>query len=259
MSSDSSLPTVPSSASNSLEASLNSQVRFKSAEGHLLLFLPPEPQTQDTPSGPIWSELRQQINQRLNAGERFWQAQTEVHLVAGDRLLDARQLQEIDEALATADLQLKRVYTGRRQTAVVAATAGYSVEQQSSVPTLNQNPAPLTLAEPLYLQMTVRSGVDIRHPGTVILLGDLNPGGAIVAEGDILVWGRLRGVVHAGVSGNTKSIIAALQMEPTLIRIADQVARGPEQAPVQFQAEVAYITPQGIRISRVADFAKMKR
>lgn len=259
MVSDSSLPIIPAPTFPAPDSALNSQVRLKPAEGHLLLFLPPAPQNNDPISGPMWSELRQQLNQRLNGAERFWKPQTEVHLVAGDRLLDSRQLQEIAEALATVDLELKRVYTARRQTAVVAATGGYSVEQ-SSIPTLNPTSAATSpLAEPLYLQMTVRSGVDIRHPGSVILLGDLNPGGTIVAEGDILVWGRVRGVVHAGAGGNSKSMITALQMEPTLIRIAEHKARGPEKPPVQFEPEVAYITPQGIRISRVADFAKMNR
>jgi septum site-determining protein MinC len=104
--------------------------------------------------------------------------------------------------------------------------------------------------------MTIRSGVEIRHPGTVIILGDVNPGGSVVAQGDILVWGRLRGVVHAGASGNAQSVIMTLQMEPMLIRIAEYVARGPENQPTQFYPEVAYVTRQGIRISRSSDFDK---
>jgi septum site-determining protein MinC len=125
---------------------------------------------------------------------------------------------------------------------------------------LNQKPSqPVQpLADPLYLQTTVRSGVEIRHPGTVVILGDLNPGGNIVAAGDILVWGRLRGIAHAGAQGNTQCLIAALQMEPTQLRIADYVARAPEPPP-QFYPEVAYITPEGIRIARSADFSKTSR
>jgi septum site-determining protein MinC len=81
----------------------------------------------------------------------------------------------------------------------------------------------------------------------------LNPGGSVIARGDILVWGRLRGVVHAGSEGNLKSVILALQMEPALIRIANLVARGPEKPPAKFYPEVAYITNKGIRIARASD------
>ena len=135
------------------------------------------------------------------------------------------------------------------------------MEQKSAKSTLSPTSTEKVqpLAEPLYLQMTVRSGVEIRHPGTIIILGDLNPGGSVIADGDILVWGRLRGVVHAGAKGNSRSVIMTLQMEPTLIRIANQVARGPEKVPVQFYPEVAYILDQGIRISRTKDFAKIYR
>jgi septum site-determining protein MinC len=236
------------------------QVRFKSEAGQLLLLLPPEAETTDPPSptAMTWADLWQQLKQRLDGGDRFWQPGTVVHLMARDRLLDARQLQAIADALSEVQLQLKRVSTSRRQTAVAAATAGYSVEQQAAVTHLSQSittpQAPL--ADPLYIQTTVRSGVEIRHPGTIVVLGDINPGSSVIADGDILVWGRLRGVAHAGASGNTQCRIMALQMEPTQLRIAESVARAPEKPPAQYYPEVAYVTHEGIRIARSVDFAK---
>lgn len=237
------------------------QVRLKSEGGKLLLMLPPagDTETENPATALSWTDIWQQIRQRLNAGERFWQADTAVYLHARDRLLDGRQLQAIADALSEAQLRLKRVYTSRRQTAVAAATAGYSVEQQSQVAQLNQASPEATqaLAEPLYLQTTLRSGGDIHHNGTVIILGDLNPGSSIVADGDILIWGRLRGIAHAGAKGNARCLIMALQMEPTQIRIADFVARAPETPPAQYFPEVAYVTAQGnIRIARAIDFYK---
>lgn len=147
----------------------------------------------------------------------------------GDRLLDVRQLQSLAETLAEFQLVLKRVITSRRQTAIAAVTAGYSVDQDSSVESLVQSPPSpgRPLADPIYLQTTVRSGVDIQHPGTIVILGDTNPGSALIAEGDIIVWGRLRGMAHAGASGNRDRRIMALQMQPTQLRIADLVARPP--------------------------------
>ncbi|MBW4639529.1 MAG: septum site-determining protein MinC [Gloeocapsa sp. UFS-A4-WI-NPMV-4B04] len=254
MTSDSTLPDIVSSvAPPSGGVNHNLQVRFKNEEGKLLLILPAETETSSSSS---WADIWQQLKQRLNAGDRFWQPNTTVHLAAADRLLDGRQLQAVAEALGEVQLTLKRVYTSRRQTAVAAATAGYSVEQQTPS-ALNQ---PLTssvpLAEPLYLQMAVRSGVEIRHSGTVILVGDINPGGIVVANGDILVWGRLRGIAHAGADGNSKCLIMALQMEPTQLRIADYVARAPTTQLTQVYPEIAHVTPEGIRISIAADFSK---
>lgn len=232
------------------------QVRFKSEAGRLLLLLPPEPEAAPNPIN--WTELFQQIKLRLDAGERFWQPHTAVYLVARDRLLDVRQLQTIAETLEAAQLLLKRVYTSRRQTAVAAATAGYSVEQQANLAHLVQAPVEggKALADPIYLQTTVRSGAEIRHAGTIVLLGDANPGSSLVAEGDILVWGRLRGLAHAGSAGNRSCRIMALQMQPTQLRIAEVVARPPEKPPVEYVPEVAYIGEGGMRIAIATDFAR---
>jgi septum site-determining protein MinC len=155
--------------------------------------------------------------------------------------------------------QLKRVYTSRRQTAVAAATTGYSVEQHLPVAHLNQPAeAGQALAEPLYVQTTVRSGMEIRHPGTVIILGDVNPGSSVIADGDVLVWGSLRGVVQAGAAGNDRCLIMALRLEPTQIRIANVVARAPEHPPAEYYPEVAYVTAGNIRITKAVDFAKTR-
>ncbi|MEH2127326.1 septum site-determining protein MinC [Nostoc sp.] len=234
----------------------NSQVQLKSKEGRLLLILPSE--SQVSASELTWSDIWQQIRQRLSAGDRFRVSNTPVHLMAQDRLVDTRQLQELAEALSEVQLRLISVSTSRRQTAIAAVTSGYSVEQLQPVTSLSTEPTATALPQEdaLYLEMTVRSGVEIRHPGTVILLGDLNPGGIVIADGDIIIWGRLRGIAHAGAGGNSECLIMALQMEPTQLRIADAVARAPEKPPMQFSPEVAHITPQGIRIARATDFSR---
>lgn len=253
----------PSKTVPLLPAVIELQVRFKSEEDHLLLFLPPELETPPTPaqSAVYWGELLQQLQYRINAAEQKWQPGTEVRLMAGHRLLDGRQLQDIVQSLTEAELNLTRVQTSRRQTAITAATAGYCVDQYAEGQSLIKASSDSTelLADPLYLQMTLRSGAEIRHPGTVVVKGDVNPGSLIVAHGDIIIWGRLRGSVHAGANGNLKSQVTALEMQPTLIRIADRVARGPEDHPSQFYPEVAHVTAEGIRISRASQMSKIKR
>ncbi|HHY41878.1 MAG TPA: septum site-determining protein MinC [Thermoanaerobacterales bacterium] len=80
----------------------------------------------------------------------------------------------------------------------------------------------------LLLKRTVRSGQKISYKGTVVILGDANPGSEIVATGDILVMGTLRGMAHAGAAGDTSAIVAAFRLQPTQLRIADVISRPPE-------------------------------
>ena len=81
----------------------------------------------------------------------------------------------------------------------------------------------------LILKETLRSGRSIYHEGHVVVIGDVNPGAEIVASGDVIVWGRLRGLVHAGALGDETAVICALELNPTQLRIADQIAISPEE------------------------------
>ena len=248
------VPGPPSLVSQALpDSTLWQPIQLKVEDGQVRLYLPPEGEFSEAP----WLDLLHQLKQRLEGGERLWQGPTPVCLQAGDRRLDARQLQSLVDTLSPFQLMLKRVVTSRRQTAMVAITLGYSVDQLSDMEHLVQaTTTGVTLEAPLYLQTTVRSGVDIRHPGTIIILGDTNPGSTLAADGDILVWGRLRGLAHAGVSGNRHCRIMALQLQPTQLRIADLVARPPEGSTHLYGPEVAYVGDNTIRIALAQDFAR---
>ena len=95
---------------------------------------------------------------------------------------------------------------------------------------------------------TLRSGDHLQAEGSILLLGDLNPGGRISAGGHVLVWGRLRGVAHAGRRGDRSARIVALQLQPLQLRIADAVARGPEDKPTAGLAEQAVLMEGEIQI-----------
>lgn len=232
------------------------QVRLKSEGDKVLIILPPA-ESNNTVTN--WSEIWESLQSRINSQEKSWSDRTDVHLIVKDRLLDTRQLQMIEETLTQVDLQLKKVITSRRQTAVASVMAGYSVEQE--LPDLltpeTEDISINNVIEPLYYQNTVRSGVEVRHPGTIIIMGDVNPGGIITAEGDILIWGRLRGLAHAGAKGNRKCRIMALKMQPTQLRIAEAIARPPETILEHYEPEIAYISQDGIRISPSENFNQM--
>ena len=237
-----------------------SQVQIKIEDNRVLLILPT---AEEMPLELPWSEIWQEIKYLLKQREQSWPANAAVCLVVGDRLIDNRQLQSVEEVLTEAKLRLSAIRTSRRQTAVAAATAGYSVEQNllPNPLSLFDAPPPSTeplemLAEPLYLKNTVRSGLEVRHPGTIIILGDVNPGGTVIAAGDVFVWGRLRGMAHAGASGNQMSQIMALQMEFTQLRIANSVARPPQKLPHNFVPEIAFMSKTGINLARANDFMK---
>ncbi len=98
----------------------------------------------------------------------------------------------------------------------------------------------------LFLRRTIRSGQAIHHPSNVVVLGDVNNGAEIVAGGDILVWGVLRGMVHAGYPDNELAVVCALQLAPVQLRIAHLLSRPPEGFETQPHPEVATIRQEQI-------------
>jgi septum site-determining protein MinC len=80
----------------------------------------------------------------------------------------------------------------------------------------------------ILVQRTIRSGQQVFYPGIVVILGDVNPGGEVVAGGNIIVMGMFRGVAHAGAMGDKRAIVAALRLEPSQLRIAGYITRAPE-------------------------------
>ncbi len=207
-----------------------------------------------------WQRILDDFKIRLQKIDKSWQLGTKAHLQSNDRLLDTRQISELKSILEQIGLILDLIITRRRQTAVAASSAGYSVQQEIATDTLiaaGESRQIQDLAEPLYLKNTIRSGVEICHPSSVIVLGDVNPGATILASGDVFIWGTLKGIAHAGYTGNRRGLIMALKLEPTQLRIADLVARVPDNPPNQNMPEVAYISKDGIKIHSAFNFQRL--
>ena len=78
----------------------------------------------------------------------------------------------------------------------------------------------------LMMSGRVRSGQKVESKGHLVLMGDVNPGGQVIAGGDILVMGSLRGTAIAGMPDKETAIILSLDFRPTQVQIGGYVAAG---------------------------------
>lgn len=91
------------------------------------------------------------------------------------------------------------------------------------------------ISETKFVQNSIRSGQKEEYAGSIVICGDVNPGAEVIAGGNIMVLGTLRGVAHAGANGNKKAIISANCIEVTQVRIANlvkEVAEKMEKCPI---------------------------
>ncbi len=116
---------------------------------------------------------------------------------------------------------------------MVLKVAYYSAERRSQPKTsLSEAPMQRTGNNALVLKRNLRSGQRVFHDGNLVVVGDVNPGAEVVATGDIIILGTLRGMAHAGAGGNTKASVMALRLQPMQLRIADYISRCPDEPTV---------------------------
>jgi septum site-determining protein MinC len=87
-----------------------------------------------------------------------------------------------------------------------------------------------------------------------VVVGDVNPGAELVATGDIVVFGSLRGTAHAGAQGDATARVFALELAPTQLRISTYIAADDGGRRRTREPEVAFV--DGDRIA-LAGFGRM--
>ena len=102
-----------------------------------------------------------------------------------------------------------------------------------------------------FVRGTLRSGTLIKHEGNVVVIGDVNPGAEIIAAVNVVVMGTVRGLIHAGCDGNRSAFVSAICLKPTQIRIADCIARCPDDEGKKINPEIAYVKDGAIYVDTI--------
>ena len=152
----------------------------------------------------------------------------------GDWRLSCSELRQLIDTLEGSGACIAQIIGENAETIVSAASLGLSAHPRrpvSTSPFEERTGCDAVETRLLFHQGTLRSGDHLQSKGDVLQFGDVNPGARISATGHVMVWGRLRGIAHAGKEGDANARIVALQLRPLQLRIADAVARGPDEIP----------------------------
>jgi septum formation inhibitor MinC len=155
------------------------------------------------------------------------------------KLSDAARSLVADFAGARADIADRR---RRGEASVPRLDPAISLPSEPALP---EAPAALHLVETppgtLYHAGTVRGGQALHHVGHIVVVGDVNPGAELIASGDVVVFGRLAGVAHAGAQGDENARVHALDLDATQLRIAAFIATDDRDRSRTARPEVALV------------------
>jgi len=189
----------------------------------------------------VWSDVLGALRSQLDQGAQFFNG-ARVVVDIGNRALTEEQFAELMALMREHHLEASALASTSRESRLAARAAGVVAR-----PVARSVAAPGEPGEALFVSRTIRSGQVVRHQGHITIVGDVNAGAEVIAGGNVVVWGRLRGTVHAGALGDRLAMICAIELRPTQLRIADLIARPPDGA-ASGRPEVAYIDGDQIAV-----------
>lgn len=191
-----------------------------------------------------WEEQQAALLAQIDERPAFFQG-ARLAMDVGTQVLKVNDLVDLRDRLSERNVSLWAVVSESPMTEQTSQLLGLATriskprpeEQRQFLDTINDETA-------LFVTKTIRSGSRVEYPGHIVIVGDVNPGAEVVAGGNVIVWGRVRGMIHAGSKGDRSAFICALDLSANQLRIADLVSASlkPHKDP---RPEIASINSDG--------------
>jgi septum site-determining protein MinC len=195
-----------------------------------------------------WNDAKELVKLKIDDNPDFFHG-ARIVLDVGDIPIKAAELGKMRDELSARSITLVAVLSKSPVTLQNAQVLGLStylgVRQDYAKKKTSSNYFEGDAA--VWVERTLRAGYKVETKCHVVVMGDVNPGAEIISAGNVIVWGRLSGSVHAGADGNLESRVMALELEATNLQIA-QIVAVPITKKKKKQPEIAYISKNEIII-----------
>ena len=175
-------------------------------------------------SAAPWEELYAALMEQIAQQQSFFKG-ARLALDVGGQVFHVNELSSLRDTLSEHGITLWAVVSESPTTEQTSQLLGLATRIAKPRPTEAQRGAAEASGSSgaQWIGRTLRSGTRIEFPGNVTVLGDVNPGAEIVAGGSVIVWGRVRGAVHAGSGGDTSAVICAMEVASSQVRIGEWI------------------------------------
>lgn len=190
-----------------------------------------------------WSDRLGALEARLSENGPFFRG-GRIALDVGSLNLGCAEIEGARELLARHNVELVALVSENRDTEAAAQELGLVIRfDLKPLPDSGETAGGVeeNSFEGWVVRRTLRSGQVLRYPGHIVVIGDVNPGAEVVAGGDIVIWGKVRGVVHAGALAGEGAVVCALDLAPMQLRIAGHIVRSPEEKRRRPMPEMALV------------------
>ena len=179
-----------------------------------------------------WEDIKAVLRNKVAGAKRFFEGANATVSFKGRTLTEEEEQELLEIIMAETTLDVAFV-----------ESEGFTMAPKAAAPaTPSSSFAPTMEGETAFYTTTLRAGQQVRYKGSVVVVGDVNPGSEIIADSNVIVLGAIRGLVHAGAIGDDTCFISALELRPTQLRIANTITYiPPEEAAKDNGPARAYI------------------
>jgi len=156
-----------------------------------------------------FEEILEELQQKFQESARFWGNVQMALMLEGRQLTGAQEFEIVNTITANSGIE------------ILCLLDQDAERMERCEKALNQKLMELSSRTGQFYKGSLRRGESLESEASIVVIGDVNHGARVTAKGNIVIIGALRGTVHAGVSGNRETVIAALEMAPLQIKIAD--------------------------------------
>lgn len=214
-----------------------------------------------------FEELRDAIEEKFVQAKDFFNGQTQIALKIEGRKLTSSQLEEVLGIIAAqTTLMITYVIEDDKimETSFKEALRKLQEKEQRRSQSLVDE---RRKGEGQFYRGTLRSGQSLESDGSVVVVGDVNPGASVTAKGNVVVLGCAKGYLSAGSDGDDHAFVAALDMQPMQIRIGKHIARSADGEPEKkkklfgrsknnenqpMEAQIAFVEEENIYIEPIS-------
>lgn len=222
-----------------------------------------------------FSELLNLIGEKFKESARFFDTDSQIAIRFEGRTLTNEEIEAVlDKIKTNCSLNICYILDTSKTAEDSFTAVSEFLKQQEEEKEIEEEKAEETiLSEPntefvnpnsedgRFYRGTLRSGQAIDSNSSIIIIGDVNPGATVMAKGNIIILGCLKGNAFAGSDGNSHAFVAALDMIPMQIRIGNIIARSSDtkrpkkgflRREPEPEAKIAYVENENIYIEPIS-------
>lgn len=183
---------------------MHNAVVIKSSKAGMTVILDP---------GLPFDELLEAIAKKFSESARFWGSVQMTLTLEGRSLTAAEEFEIVDTITRNSQVEIL----------CLLDTDAERIERCEKA--LNDKLMELNSQTGQFYRGSLKKGDSLESEASIVVIGDVDHGARIIAKGNIIVLGELKGTAAAGMAGNREAVVVALEMSPTQIRISDATSR----------------------------------